>query len=71
MAVQLAETEATLNRHDRKVGRREEMIGRTPMRRMPAPAEPAGTALFLSTDDASYLTRVYPNADGGCNMIGA
>ena len=65
------ETEATLNRHDWKSGRREELIGRTPMRRIPAPAELAGTALFLATEDASHMTGVYMNADGGYNMIGA
>jgi NAD(P)-dependent dehydrogenase (short-subunit alcohol dehydrogenase family) len=65
------ETEATLRRHDWKSGRREEMIARTPMRRIPAPAELAGTALFLATDDAAHMTGVYLNADGGYNMIGA
>ena len=65
------ETEATLSRHDWKSGRREEMIARTPMRRIPPPAELAGTALFLATDDASHMTGVYLNADGGYNMIGA
>ncbi|MEV4171331.1 SDR family oxidoreductase [Nonomuraea sp. NPDC049709] len=65
------ETEATLNRHDWKSGRREAMIARTPMGRIPAAAELAGTALFLATDDAAHITGVYLNADGGYNMIGA
>jgi NAD(P)-dependent dehydrogenase (short-subunit alcohol dehydrogenase family) len=65
------ETEATLNRHDWKSGRREELIARTPLRRIPGPAELAGTALFLATDDAAHMTGVYLNADGGYNMIGA
>jgi 3-oxoacyl-[acyl-carrier protein] reductase len=65
------ETEATLNRHDWKSGRREQLISRTPMGRIPAPAELAGTALFLATDDAAHMTGVYLNADGGYNMIGA
>jgi NAD(P)-dependent dehydrogenase (short-subunit alcohol dehydrogenase family) len=65
------ETEATLNRHDWKTGRREELISRTPLRHIPGPAELAGTALFLATDDAAHMTGVYLNADGGYNMIGA
>jgi 3-oxoacyl-[acyl-carrier protein] reductase len=65
------ETEATLNRHDWKTGRREELISRTPMRHVPGPTELAGTALFLATDDAAHMTGVYLNADGGYNMIGA
>ena len=65
------ETEATLGRHDWNTGRREEMIARTPMRHIPGPAEVAGTALFLATDDAAHMTGVYLNADGGYNMIGA
>ncbi|MGW0811248.1 SDR family NAD(P)-dependent oxidoreductase [Nonomuraea sp. NPDC002799] len=65
------ETEATLNRHDWKSGRREELISRTPMARVPGPAELAGAALFLATDDAAHMTGAYLNADGGYNMIGA
>jgi 3-oxoacyl-[acyl-carrier protein] reductase len=65
------ETEATLSRDDWKSGRREELISKTPLRRIPGPAELAGTALFLATDDASHMTGVYLNADGGFNMIGA
>ena len=65
------ETESTLNRHDWKSGRREQLISRTPMGRIPGPAELAGTALFLATEDAAHMTGVYLNADGGYNMIGA
>ncbi|MEU6407858.1 SDR family oxidoreductase [Microbispora sp. NPDC046933] len=65
------ETEATLNRQDWKAGRREKLISQTPMGRIPAPGELAGTALFLATDDARHMTGVYLNADGGFNMIGA
>jgi 3-oxoacyl-[acyl-carrier protein] reductase len=65
------ETEATLSREDWKSGRREELISKTPLGRIPGPAELAGTALFLATDDASHMTGVYLNADGGFNMIGA
>ncbi len=65
------ETESTLNRQDWKEGRREKLIAQTPLGRIPAPAEVAGTALFLATDDASHMTGVYLNADGGFNMLGA
>ncbi|MHC3473542.1 SDR family NAD(P)-dependent oxidoreductase [Streptomyces sp. 7R007] len=65
------ETEMLLSRADWKSGRREEMIAKTPMGRIPGPAELAGTALFLATDDAAHMTGVYLNADGGFNMIGA
>ncbi|MCC9705807.1 SDR family oxidoreductase [Streptomyces sp. MNU76] len=65
------ETEMLLSRADWKSGRREDMIAKTPMRRVPGPAELAGTALFLATDDAAHVTGVYLNADGGFNMIGA
>jgi 3-oxoacyl-[acyl-carrier protein] reductase len=65
------ETEMLLDRADWKSGRREDMIAKTPMRRIPGPAELAGTALFLATDDAAHMTGVYVNADGGFNMIGA
>jgi len=44
---------------------RRKMMARTPMRRMGEPDEVARVALFLASDDASYLTGqiVYP--DGG------
>ncbi|MDX3275102.1 SDR family NAD(P)-dependent oxidoreductase [Streptomyces scabiei] len=65
------ETEMLLSRADWKAGRREDMIAKTPMGRIPGPAELAGTALFLATDDAAHITGAYLNADGGFNMIGA
>jgi 3-oxoacyl-[acyl-carrier protein] reductase len=65
------ETETLLSRADWKSGRREDMIAKTPMGHIPGPAQLAGTALFLATDDASHMTGVYLNADGGFNMIGA
>ena len=43
----------------------------TPMGRIPGPAELAGTALFLATDDAAHMTGGYLVADGGYNMVGA
>jgi 3-oxoacyl-[acyl-carrier protein] reductase len=65
------ETESTLNRQDWKEGRKEKLMAQTPLGRIPAPAEVAGTALFLASDDASHMTGTYLNADGGFNMLGA
>jgi NAD(P)-dependent dehydrogenase (short-subunit alcohol dehydrogenase family) len=65
------ETEATLNRKDWKSGRAEQLRSLTPMGRIPGPAEVAGTALFLATDDAAHMTGGYMVADGGYNMVGA
>ncbi len=44
---------------------RKRLLSRTPMRRLGEPDEVAKVALFLASDDASYLTGqiVYP--DGG------
>ncbi|XVQ07163.1 SDR family NAD(P)-dependent oxidoreductase [Spirillospora sp. CA-255316] len=65
------ETEATLSRQDWKSGRAEQLRSLTPMGRIPAPAELAGTALFLASDDAAHMTGGYMVADGGYNMVGA
>jgi 3-oxoacyl-[acyl-carrier protein] reductase len=65
------ETEATLGRQDWKSGRGDQLRKMTPMGRIPGPAELAGTALFLATDDAFHMTGGYMVADGGYNMVGA
>jgi NAD(P)-dependent dehydrogenase (short-subunit alcohol dehydrogenase family) len=65
------ETEATLGRQDWKSGRGDQLRSLTPMGRIPGPAELAGTALFLATDDAFHMTGGYLVADGGYNMVGA
>lgn len=65
------ETEATLSREDWKSGRGEQLKKMTPMGRIPGPADYAGAALFLATDDASHITGTYMVADGGYNMVGA
>ncbi|WP_327003135.1 SDR family oxidoreductase [Dactylosporangium sp. NBC_01737] len=65
------ETEATLGRQDWKSGRGEQLRSMTPMGRIPGPAELAGAALFLATDDAAHMTGNYMVADGGYNMVGA
>jgi NAD(P)-dependent dehydrogenase (short-subunit alcohol dehydrogenase family) len=65
------ETEATLGRKDWQSGRGDQLRSLTPMGRIPGPAEMAGTALFLATDDAAHMTGGYLIADGGYNMVGA
>jgi 3-oxoacyl-[acyl-carrier protein] reductase len=65
------ETEATLDRHDWKNGRADQLRGATPMGRIPGPAEMAGPALFLATEDAHHITGAFLVADGGYNMVGA
>jgi 3-oxoacyl-[acyl-carrier protein] reductase len=65
------ETEATLARKDWQSGRGDQLRSLTPMGRIPGPAELAGTALFLATDDAAHMTGGYLVADGGYNMVGA
>ncbi|WP_426560631.1 SDR family NAD(P)-dependent oxidoreductase [Angustibacter sp. McL0619] len=65
------ETEATLGREDWRSGRGDQLRSLTPMGRIPGPAEVAGAALFLATDDASHITGTYMVADGGYNMVGA
>lgn len=65
------ETEATLAREDWRTGRREKLASMTPMGRIPAPEELAGTALFLATAEAGHMTGGFMIADGGYNMVGA
>jgi len=65
------ETEATLGRQDWQSGRGDQLRALTPMGRIPGPAEVAGAALFLATDDAAHMTGGYMVADGGYNMVGA
>ena len=65
------ETEATLGRQDWQSGRADQLRSMTPMAHIPGPAELAGTALFLATDDAAHMTGGYMVADGGYNMVGA
>lgn len=65
------ETDATLAREDWKAGRGQTLRNLTPMGHIPGPAELAGTALFLASDDAAHMTGGYLLADGGYNMVGA
>ncbi|HWC84650.1 MAG TPA: SDR family oxidoreductase [Pseudonocardiaceae bacterium] len=65
------ETPATLGRQDWQSGRGDALRKLTPMGRIPAPEELAGTALFLATPDADHITGGFLVADGGYNMVGA
>jgi 3-oxoacyl-[acyl-carrier protein] reductase len=65
------ETPATLGRADWRSGRGDQLRKATPMGRIPGPAELAGTALFLATEDAGHITGGFLVADGGFNMVGA
>jgi 3-oxoacyl-[acyl-carrier protein] reductase len=65
------EPERMLNRVDYTNGRGDKLREMTPMHHIPKPAEVAGTALFLASEDASHITGAYLVADGGYNMIGA
>src|ERR1700733_13699789 len=65
------ETASTLGRKDWQSGRGDQLRSLTPMGRIPGPAQLAGTALFLATDDAAPITGNYMIADGGYNMVGA
>jgi 3-oxoacyl-[acyl-carrier protein] reductase len=65
------ETPATLGRADWQSGRGDQLRKATPMGRIPGPAELAGAALFLATEDAGHITGGFLVADGGYNMVGA
>jgi 3-oxoacyl-[acyl-carrier protein] reductase len=65
------ETPATLGRADWQRGRGDQLRKATPMGRIPGPAELAGAALFLATEDAGHITGGFLVADGGYNMVGA
>jgi NAD(P)-dependent dehydrogenase (short-subunit alcohol dehydrogenase family) len=65
------ETEATLQREDWRTGKREWVLERTPVGRIPKPEELVSSIVFLATDDSAYTTGNLLLADGGFSMIGA
>lgn len=65
------QTASTLEREDWNQGRREKLEAMTPLGRIPGPAELAGAALFLATDDAAHMTGSILISDGGYSMVGA
>jgi NAD(P)-dependent dehydrogenase (short-subunit alcohol dehydrogenase family) len=46
-----------------------EIIAQVPMKRLGQPEEVAGAVAFLASQDASYVTGVEINVDGGLGQI--
>jgi 3-oxoacyl-[acyl-carrier protein] reductase len=64
-------TEALINRQDWKSGRREEVLARTPLKRVPKPADIVPPVVFLASDDSRHITGAFLLCDGGHSMVGA
>ena len=65
------ESEALLNREDWKSGRREEVLARTPLKRLPKPADVVPPVIFLASEDSKHITGAFLLCDGGHSMVGA
>jgi 3-oxoacyl-[acyl-carrier protein] reductase len=65
------ETETTLAREDWRSGRRQDVLARTPLARIPAPEDVVGPVLFLASEDSAHLTGAFLVYDGGFSMVGA
>jgi 3-oxoacyl-[acyl-carrier protein] reductase len=65
------ETETTLAREDWRSGRREEVLARTPLARIPAPEDIVAPIVFLASEDSAHLTGAFLVYDGGFSMLGA
>jgi len=65
------ETESTVNREDWRSGRREAILGQTPLARIPKPDELTAVVAFLASDDAAHMTGNFVLCDGGFSMVGA
>jgi 3-oxoacyl-[acyl-carrier protein] reductase len=65
------ETESTLSREDWRSGRREDILAKTPLERIPGPDELVGVVVFLASDDSSHMTGNFVLCDGGFSMVGA
>ena len=65
------ETESTVSREDWRSGRREEVLARTPLGRIPGPDELVGVVAFLASDDSAHMTGNFVLCDGGFSMVGA
>jgi 3-oxoacyl-[acyl-carrier protein] reductase len=65
------ETEALLDREDWKTGRRERVLERTPLGRIPKPEDVVPPVVFLACDDSRHITGAFLLCDGGHSMVGA
>ena len=65
------ETESTVTREDWRSGRREDVLSKTPLGRIPGPDELVGVVVFLASDDSSHMTGNFVLCDGGFSMVGA
>jgi 3-oxoacyl-[acyl-carrier protein] reductase len=65
------ETESTVNREDWRSGRREDVLAKTPLGRIPGPDELVGVVVFLASDESSHMTGNFVLCDGGFSMVGA
>jgi 3-oxoacyl-[acyl-carrier protein] reductase len=65
------ETETTVAREDWRSGRREEVLARTPLNRIPQPHEIVAPVVFLACEDSAHLTGAFLVYDGGFSMLGA
>lgn len=65
------ETERLLSRKDWRSGRREEILGRTPLKRIAQTDDIIGPVVFLASDDSRHITGGFLLCDGGLTMMGA
>ncbi|HXH96934.1 MAG TPA: SDR family oxidoreductase [Gaiellaceae bacterium] len=65
------ETQALLEREDWKTGRREKVLARTPLARIPQPEDIVPPVIFLASDDSRHITGAFLLCDGGHSMVGA
>ncbi len=65
------ETERLLSRKDWRSGRREEILGRTPLKRIAQTDDIIGPVVFLACDDSRHITGGFLLCDGGLTMMGA
>ncbi len=64
-------TETLLQRDDWKSGRREEVLARTPLGRIPQPEDIVPPVIFLASDESRHITGAFLLCDGGHSMVGA
>jgi 3-oxoacyl-[acyl-carrier protein] reductase len=65
------ETETTIEREDWRSGRRDDVLARTPLRRIAQPEDIIAPVVFLASEDSAHLTGAFLVYDGGFSMLGA